>query len=86
MALRYFTEAKGRRNEPLDPVARFHLNNGAKLLHIHPRADLSDKGIKEALGLMVNYQYEPKKMLEHHEAYATKEVVVDRGLEKRLKS
>ena len=85
MALRYFTEAKGRRNAPLDPVARFHLNNGAKLLNVHPRADLSDKGIKEAFGLMVNYQYEPKKMLEHHEAYATKEVVVDRGLEKRLR-
>ena len=84
-ALRYFTEAKARADEPLDPVARFHLNNGAKLLHIHPRADLSDKGVEQALGLMVNYQYEPKKMLERHEAYAAKEVVLDKGLEKQLR-
>ena len=85
LALRYFTGAKNRSGAPFDPVARFHLTNGAKLLYIHPRADLSDKGLKESLGLMVNYQYEPKKMLEHHEAYATEQrVVLARDLAKRL--
>lgn len=85
LALRYFTQAKRSSGAPFDPVARFHLTNGAKLLHIHPRADLSAKGLRESLGLMVNYQYEPKKMLEHHEAYATKQqVVLARDLAKRL--
>lgn len=85
-ALRYFTEAKHRSGTPYDPVARFHLNNGAKLLNIHTRADVSDKGLKEALGLMVNYQYEPSKMLEHHEAYATEQrVVLAKHLEKQVK-
>ena len=85
LALRYFTQAKRASGVPVDPVARFHLNNGARLLYIHPRADLSAKGLKESLGLMVNYQYEPKKMLEHHEAYATKQqVVLARDLAKRL--
>lgn len=85
LALRYFTGAKNRSGAPFDPVARFHLTNGAKLRYIHPRADLSDKGLKESLGLMVNYQYEPRKMLEHHEAYATEQrVVLARELAKRL--
>lgn len=41
-----------------DPVARFHLDNGARLENIHFAADLSRKGIKQSLGLMVNYLYE----------------------------
>lgn len=85
-ALYYFTEAKHPRGQPYDPVSRFHLNNGARLLKIHSCADVSDKGIKESLGVMVNYQYDPKKMLEHHEAYANEQkVVIAKELEKLRK-
>jgi len=85
-ALYYFTEAKHPRGQPYDPVSRFHLNNGARLLKIHSCADLSDKGITESLGIMVNYEYDPKKMLEHHEAYANEQkVVIAKELEKLRK-
>ena len=41
-----------------DPVARFHLDNGARLERVNFAADLSRKGLRESLGLMVNYLYE----------------------------
>ncbi len=59
---------------------------GAKLIKTHSCADLSNKGIKESLGSRVNYQYDPKKMLEHHEAYASEQqLVFARELEKLRK-
>jgi len=53
-----------------DPVAHFHLSNGARVERITWRGDISDKGLKESAGLMVNYLYDPAKIEEHHEAYA----------------
>src|SRR5690606_6676032 len=41
-----------------DPVARFHLNNGARLERINAQADLSRKGLRQSHGLMVNYLYD----------------------------
>lgn len=52
-----------------DPVARFHLNNGAQLERLNVRADLSDKGLKQSLGMMVNYLYEPKRIERNHEQF-----------------
>jgi malonyl-CoA decarboxylase len=43
--------------QPIDPVARFHLGNGARIERLNWRADKSRKGLKESLGMMVNYQY-----------------------------
>ena len=60
-------ESKGRR--PLDPVAHFHLTNGARLEQINMLGDMSEKGAKESATLMVNYLYDPAKIEEHHEAY-----------------
>ena len=53
---------KGR---PLDPVARFHLGNGARVERINWAADLSSKGLKQSLGLMVNYLYDLKRLDKH---------------------
>ena len=53
-----------------DPVAHFHLSNGARLERINLRGDTSDKGFRESLGLMVNYLYDPDKIEANHEAYA----------------
>jgi malonyl-CoA decarboxylase len=61
-------ESKGRR--ALDPVAHFHLANGARLERIVPLADVSEKGLKESAGIMVNYLYDPAKIEDYHEDYA----------------
>jgi len=58
LAARYLVTAKGRGNQPLDPVARFHLGNGARLEAVHANADLSPNGQKQAHGVMVNYLYD----------------------------
>jgi len=45
---------------PLDPVARFHLGNGARLWRVLPDADTSPRGQDRSYGVMVNYRYEPE--------------------------
>jgi malonyl-CoA decarboxylase len=52
-----------------DAVARFHLNNGAKLDRLNWRADESDKGLRQSLGMMVNYVYEPRRIESNHEKF-----------------
>jgi malonyl-CoA decarboxylase len=61
-----------------DPVARFHLHNGARLERINWLADVSKKGLRESLGLMVNYLYEPREIENNHEAFARGAVVASR--------
>src|SRR5690606_20162126 len=46
-----------KNGQPLDPVARFHLGNGARLERLNWAADTSDKGLAQSCGLMVNYLY-----------------------------
>ncbi|PLK26650.1 malonyl-CoA decarboxylase [Novosphingobium sp. TH158] len=54
----YLVNGRGAKGGPLDPVARFHLGNGARLEAVHADADLSAKGLKQAHGIMVNYLYD----------------------------
>ena len=70
LAAHYFLVAKAGDGRPLDPVARFHLGNGARLERINWMGDPSPKGLVEAHGLMVNYRYEIKDIERNHEAYA----------------
>jgi malonyl-CoA decarboxylase len=70
LAAYYFLVAKAGDGRPLDPVARFHLGNGARLERINWMGDPSPKGLDEAHGLMVNYRYEIKDIERNHEAYA----------------
>jgi malonyl-CoA decarboxylase len=65
----YFLNARGPDGRPVDPVARFHLGNGARLERINWLGDTSDKGLREAHGLMVNYRYELRDIERNHEAY-----------------
>jgi len=65
----YLSEARRDDNLPVDPVSRFHLNNGASLERVHWMADASGKGLKQAAGIMVNYLYDLKKIEENHEEY-----------------
>ena len=63
-----------------DPVARFHLNNGARLERINPRADLSRKGRVESCGFMVNYLYDLGEIEENHEKFVAGEVPASRAV------
>ncbi len=54
-----------------DPVAHFHLSNGARILNMHWMADPSEKGIAQSAGIMLNYNYELKKIVQNHEKYLT---------------
>ena len=76
LAAHYFMEARSANNRTPDPVARFHLGNGARLERINWRADLSPKGLREAHGLMVNYLYEIKEIEKNHETFANTGTVV----------
>lgn len=57
------------RGQAIDPVARFHLGNGASIERINWAGDLSEKGLAQAAGLMVNYKYAPEEIIANHEAY-----------------
>ncbi|MFZ9439417.1 MAG: malonyl-CoA decarboxylase domain-containing protein, partial [Hylemonella sp.] len=67
-----------------DPVAHFHLTNGATLHQLNWAADLSRKGLQQYGGLMVNYLYEPDKVEAQHEAFINGKVIRSRGVDKLL--
>ena len=72
-------------NVAIDPVARFHLGNGASLRAIHWAADLSEKGLHQSVGLMVNYLYDLDSIEENHDAYFDQgEIVVSRTIARWL--
>jgi len=56
---------------PFDPVAKFHLGNGALIHKIHTNADMSSKGIKQSRGAMVNYLYDLQNIEINHEQFVT---------------
>jgi malonyl-CoA decarboxylase len=56
---------------PLDPVARFHLGNGALVHNILVAADTSEKGLQQSRGLMVNYLYDLRHIERNHEQFMT---------------
>ena len=63
-----------------DPVARFHLDNGARLERLNAQADLSGKGLKQSAGLMVNYLYDLGRVETCHERFLRGRVVHSRAL------
>lgn len=69
IAATYLAEAKDSAGRPADPVAKFHLGNGAELHRINLDADLSAKGQAQSHGLMVNYLYELDRVEVRHEAF-----------------
>ena len=54
---------------PLDPVARFHLRNGARLERINWMSDPSPAGLLQSAGMMVNYVYDEAAVVANHEAF-----------------
>jgi len=60
--------------KPVDPVARFHLGNGARVERINWAGDPSAKGLKQSYGLMVNYLYDLKRLDKHRGMLAKGEI------------
>ncbi|BBK42771.1 malonyl-CoA decarboxylase [Allostella vacuolata] len=58
---------QGRR--AIDPVAHFHLTNGARVERLDWLADLSEKGMRQSFGMMVNYLYRADSIDANHESY-----------------
>ena len=75
LAARYLLEEKNARGLPLNPVARFHLGNGAELHRINWLGDVSAKGLRQAAGLMVNYLYVLDDIERNHENYTANATV-----------
>lgn len=75
-AAHYFLRAKTSAGRPLDPVARFHLGNGARLERLNFLGDVSPKGVRQSRGMMVNYLYDLDTIEKHHEAYANQGTVI----------
>lgn len=70
LCTRYLTQEK-RKGKALDPVAHFHLSNGARMEQLNWLADTSPKGIKQSAGMMVNYYYHLPDIDDNHEDYVT---------------
>ncbi|MEX1107944.1 MAG: malonyl-CoA decarboxylase [Dongiaceae bacterium] len=75
LAAHYLLNEK-REQEPLDPVARFHLRNGARLERVNWLGDPSSRGLGDSFGIMVNYLYDPRSIEKNHEAYVSGQEVV----------
>jgi malonyl-CoA decarboxylase len=63
-----------------DPVARFHLDNGARLERLNAQANLAPKGLKQSAGLMVNYLYDLGRIEHCHDRFVQGRVVHSRAL------
>ena len=68
LAARYLLQEKSG-DQPLDPVAHFHLNNGARVSHLFWLADTSPRGMKQSYGLMASYRYDLSEVDENHERF-----------------
>ncbi|ABD44519.1 malonyl-CoA decarboxylase family protein [Ehrlichia chaffeensis str. Heartland] len=64
----YLVKAKNT-DRALDPVAHFHLSNGAIIKQLNWMADISEKGLNNSMGIMVNYHYELSKIDDNYENY-----------------
>lgn len=68
LAAYYLLNAK-RQGEPLDPVARFHLKNGARLERLNWLGDTSAAGLQHSAGITANYVYKLAELERNHELY-----------------
>lgn len=82
LSLCYLTQEKND-GSLYDPVARFHLSNGARIERINILANLSESGINESFGCMVNYLYDPDDVISNHEAFISqRKITMSKALQK----
>lgn len=77
---------QGSHGPQADPVARFHLDNGARLERINWAADLSRKGLRQSLGLMVNYLYELDQVEARHQQFIDHRISHSHAVRRLLKA
>jgi malonyl-CoA decarboxylase len=83
----YYLLHAERGRGPLDPVARFHLANGARVERLNWMGDTSRRGMGQSLGLMVNYVYRLADVERNHEAYAKQfRIAASRDLQRLARS
>ncbi|MCK8783870.1 malonyl-CoA decarboxylase [Roseomonas sp. NAR14] len=75
LCAQYLTRPNGR-DARIDPVARFHLGNGARLERVNWPGNTSARGMKESYGVMVNYLYDPESIEANHEAFVHSGAIV----------
>lgn len=85
VALAYLTHAR-KDGKLYDPVAFFHLSNGARLERINPYGNLRPYGIQESFGVTVNYRYVPDDLEENHESFVRGQIQVSRALHRELEA
>ncbi len=66
----YLAREKRNSGRARDPVAHFHLSNGARMERLNWLADRSAKGLAQSAGMMINYLYAVEDIPANHEAYA----------------
>jgi malonyl-CoA decarboxylase len=71
LAARYVLNEKTPAGRAFDPVAHFHLSNGARVERLNWRGDMSAKGLQQSYGMMINYLYRLPEIEENHEAYTS---------------
>ncbi len=84
MLMRCAAQYLGREQQegrPLDPVARFHLGNGARIERLNWAGDPSPKGLKQSYGLMVNYLYDLKRLDKHRALFAQGQIPISGAIE-----
>lgn len=69
MCMRYLAQEKRPNGSSVDPVAHFHLSNGARIERLNWLADPSSKGLAQSAGMMINYLYKLSEIEVNHEAY-----------------
>ncbi|AMJ59165.1 malonyl-CoA decarboxylase [Bosea sp. PAMC 26642] len=84
MAAQYLLRARSASGRVIDPVARFHLGNGARLERINVGGNMSARGLRESHGVMVNYRYDLDDIEINHEAFATRNTVVASSAARKL--
>ena len=72
----YLTQIKNKNGNAINPVAHFHLGNGASIYQIHADANTNQIAIDDSWGVMVNYLYDLDLVAKNHESYANNDPVV----------
>ena len=87
LCARYLLREKNRLGRAADPVAHFHLTNGAQVERLNWLADASAQGLSQSAGMMVNYLYNLSKIETNHEGYTGDgEVAAATSVNRLLKS
>jgi malonyl-CoA decarboxylase len=74
-AARYLLEGRSEGGQLADPVARFHIGNGARLEQVNWLGDSSVKGLRDYHGILVNYLYDLKQIEKNYQSLSERDEV-----------